>query len=82
MQNTDMARQPAGRDHRLHHDAYNFEHFRTTHLLSDLRATQQQQGIAPGAMAPDFELPRVEGERVRLSELRGRPTLLHVGSFT
>jgi len=38
--------------------------------------------LQPGALAPDFELESTEGERVRLSELRGRPVLVHFGSFT
>lgn len=82
MQNTDVIRHVTVLDSKASRDGYNFEHFRTKHLLSDLQATQEQRGIAPGAMAPDFELPRVEGERVRLSELRDKPTLLHFGSFT
>ncbi len=36
----------------------------------------------PGEVAPDFKLPRAGGGTLRLSELRGRPVLLHFGSFT
>lgn len=32
--------------------------------------------ITPGERAPDFELRDVEGERVRLSGLQGRPVVL------
>jgi len=32
--------------------------------------------ITPGQLAPDFELEDVEGNRVRLSDLRGKPVLL------
>lgn len=32
--------------------------------------------ITPGELAPDFELEDVEGNRVRLSDLRGRLVLL------
>jgi hypothetical protein len=41
-------------------------------------------GLDPGAMAPDFALPRVEGgETVRLSDFRGgRPVVLIFGSYT
>ncbi len=63
-------------------DAYNFEHFRTQHLLDDLRATMERRGIRPGALAPNFELLSIDGTRMHLSELRGKPTLLHFGSFT
>jgi hypothetical protein len=53
-------------DDKLNLDEYNFEHFRAKHLLSDARAT--------------IELPRAGGGKLRLSELRGRPALLHFGS--
>jgi hypothetical protein len=82
MQNTEVARQRVSHDGRLRRDDYNFKHFRTKHLLSDLHATIDKRGIPPGAIAPDFELPRVNGAPLRLSELRGMPTLLHFGSFT
>ena len=32
--------------------------------------------ITPGELAPDFELEDVQGNRVRLSALRGRPVVL------
>ncbi len=38
--------------------------------------------IAPGELAPDFELPQVGGGSVRLSDLRGKPTILHFGSYS
>jgi hypothetical protein len=63
-------------------EAYNYEHFRTRHLLSDAAATLQARGIPPGEPAPDFDLPQVGGGTLRLSDLRGRPTLLHFGSYT
>ena len=61
---------------------YNYEHFRPKHLLADLWKTVRGEGIRPGEDAPDFELESTEGERVRLSELRGRPVVLRFGSFT
>jgi hypothetical protein len=63
-------------------DEYNFEHFRTKHLVRDGKRTVRNHGIRPGELAPDFELPRVGGGTLRLSDLRGRPVLLHFGSFT
>jgi hypothetical protein len=47
-----------------------------------MQATREQRGILPGALTPDFELPRVDDANMRLSELRGKPTLLHFGSLT
>lgn len=63
-------------------EEYNCAHFRATHLLSDLQATFAARGIQPGEPAPDFPLPRVGGGSLRLSDLRGKPTLLHFGSFS
>jgi hypothetical protein len=61
---------------------YNFRHFRTRHLAYDAWATLAKEGIPPGEPAPDFELPRVSGGTLRLSSMRGRPLLLHFGSYT
>ncbi len=69
-------------DQKLSAEEYNFEHFRTKHLFSDVKRTIQKRGIQPGMLAPDFELPRIGGGSVRLSELRGKPVLLRFGSFT
>lgn len=32
--------------------------------------------ITPGDLAPDFELEDVQGNRVRLSDFRGKPVIL------
>lgn len=61
---------------------YNYEHFQTKHLLADLGRSMRGEGVQPGQEAPDFELESTEGERVRLSSLRGRPVVLHFGSVT
>lgn len=61
---------------------YNYEHFWLKHLLADLWRTAKGEGVQPGSEAPDFEMESTEGERVRLSELRGQPVLLHLGSAT
>ncbi len=61
---------------------YNYEHFRTKHLLKDAERILKRRGVAPGEMAPDFELPRVGGGSLRLSDLRGQPVLLHFGSLS
>ena len=82
MQETAVAQPLADQHDRLSRDDYNFEHFRTKHLRSDLQATSEKRGVSPGAMAPDFELPRAGGGSLRLRELRGKPVLLRFGSFT
>jgi hypothetical protein len=61
---------------------YNYEHFRPKHLLADLWRSARGEGVQPGAVAPDFELESTDGQRVRLSTLRGRPVFLHFGSGT
>lgn len=61
---------------------YNFEHFRLKHLVGDIQRSVSNAGIAPGELAPDFALPSTAGTVVRLSDLRGKPVLLHFGSYT
>ncbi len=61
---------------------YNYNHFRTKHYLLDAQGTMTSRGIQPGEMAPDFEMPQVGGGHLRLSELRGKPVLLHFGSYS
>lgn len=78
----DAKRQFATLDKKMSPEDYNFEHFRTKHYLLDGQGTLTGRGIKPGEMAPDFEAPRVDGGTLRLSELRGRPVLLHFGSIT
>ena len=63
-------------------DNYNFEHFRQYILRADAIRTIERHGIDAGETAPDFELPVPTGEFLRLSALRGRPVLLHFGSWT
>lgn len=60
---------------------YNYSHLTASIVLDDLRRTVSG-GPRPGDPAPDFELPATEGERVRLSALRGQPVLLLFGSVT
>jgi hypothetical protein len=63
-------------------EQYNFKHFRSTHLIADVRRTLTAEGIRPGQAAPEFELPRAGGGSLRLRDLRGKPVLLRFGSFT
>ena len=59
---------------------YNFEHFRTKHLIVDAIRTWQLSGVKPGELAPDFELRDTDGNLWRLHQKRGRPVFLHFGS--
>jgi hypothetical protein len=61
---------------------YNYEHFRTRHLMMDVAGTLRTRGVPPGEPAPEFSLIVAGGGRLRLSDLRGQPTLLHFGSYT
>ncbi len=60
----------------------NYPHYQREHQLADFVRTWRRQGIQPGQPAPDFELDAATGERIRLSDFRGRPVLLHFGSIT
>ena len=57
---------------------FNFRHFRMRHMAAELL----RAGLTPGSEAPDFELVSTDGSRVRLSDLRGEPVLLHFVSYT
>lgn len=63
-------------------DEYNFEHFRAKHLLQDGKRTVVGKGVQPGELAPDFTLPEAGGGSVQLSDLRGKPVVLHFGSYS
>jgi hypothetical protein len=63
-------------------DDFNFRHFRMRHMLAELLRTARSDGVPPGAEAPDFELESTRGDRLRLSDLRGQPVLLHLVSYT
>jgi hypothetical protein len=69
-------------DEKVGIEDYNLRHFETKYLLRDAARTIERRGIAPGDLAPDFELPRADGGTLRLSDLRGRPVLLHFGSLS
>lgn len=84
MQSNEITRrfQSLDEDKRKSLNEYNYEHFKTTVLIEDGQRTVEARGIKPGETAPDFELPQVGGGSVRLSELRGKPTILHFGSYS
>jgi hypothetical protein len=57
---------------------FNFRHFRMRHMVAELLRV----GLRPGCDAPEFELTSTDGKRVRLTDLWGRPVLLHFVSYT
>jgi len=61
---------------------YNYRHFHPKYFVREAKRTLTNRGVQPGQPAPDFELPDSAGNRVRLSNLRGRPVLLTFGSYT
>lgn len=63
-------------------DEYNFTHFGAKEWLYDAWLLFSARGVQSGELAPDFELPKVGGETLRLNALRDKPVLLHFGSFT
>jgi hypothetical protein len=67
---------------RVDPDDYNYREFHTGNFMYDVRGTLARQGLQPGDPAPDFELPSADGGSLRLSDLHGKPILLHFGSPT
>ena len=63
-------------------DDYNYAHFRFHHLAADARGTARLQGPQPGSFAPDFTLRDTNDREWSLRQHRGRPLLLHFGSYT
>lgn len=61
---------------------YNYDHFSRHAALQDVRNTYTGRGIGAGCEAPDFELEDSDGNRLRLSALRGNPVLLRFGSYS
>ena len=62
------------------HEPYNYYTFRRHMMREDMHF---RGGPAPGRSVPDFDLPTVEGGRLRLTEHRGRrPVLIEFGSIT
>jgi hypothetical protein len=62
-------------------ETYNYETF--TRSESAGKSNEFKSSLRAGGEAPDFELPTLNGDRVRLSTLRGRKhVLLEFGSIT
>lgn len=62
-------------------DAYNYESF--TRSESAGKSGEFKSSLRAGEDAPDFELPTLDGDRVRLSAFRSKKhVLLEFGSIT
>lgn len=62
-------------------ETYNYESFSRSESAG--KSNEFKNSLRAGEEAPDFEISTVEGERVRLSGLRGkRHVLLEFGSIT
>ncbi len=61
-------------------ESYNYDTFRRHMMQEDMHF---RGGPVPGQMAPEFDLPTIKGDRIRLSSFRGqRPVLIEFGSIT
>jgi hypothetical protein len=62
-------------------DDYNYSAFGRSEAVG--RSGEFKSKLRAGEEAPDFELPTPEGERIRLSQFRGKKhVLLEFGSIT
>ena len=62
-------------------DGYNYETF--TRTQGAAKSAEFKTRLRAGEEAPDFELSKVNGEKVKLSEFRGQKhVLLEFGSIT
>jgi peroxiredoxin len=62
-------------------DAYNYDSFDYASEAAELERWLRV-GPSVGQPAPDFELADLDGNSIRLSDLRGRPVVLEFGSYT
>ena len=51
-------------------------------MAAELLRTVRPHGVLTGREAPDFDLESTTDERLRLRDLRGKPVLLHLVSYT
>lgn len=79
---TEIERRFVALDEKKNAEDYNFKHFHAGILFEDGKRTFEAKGICAGEIAPDFELPKVGGGSLRLSDLRGKPVALHFGSYS
>ncbi len=60
---------------------FNYEHFSFA-LEDEELAHWLDAGPKLGELAPDFDLPDIKGQRVRLSDLRGHTVVIEFGAYT
>jgi cytochrome oxidase Cu insertion factor (SCO1/SenC/PrrC family) len=81
-----IAEQPPQSRHSIssHNDAeaYNYDRFHPRTLAKDAELVRHPEGPHLGEAAPDFVLQDTEGQEWRLSDLRGHPAVLIIGSGT
>ena len=71
----------AGDNTRNVRETYNYESFSRSESTG--QSTEFKSSLRAGEEAPDFDLPTLEGERIRLSTFRGKNhVLLEFGSIT
>ena len=63
-------------------EVYNYDRFHPRTLAEDVKLVRHPQGPHLGDPAPDFVLEDTEGRKWRLSDLRGKPVVLVIGSGT
>jgi peroxiredoxin len=62
-------------------ETYNYESFSRSESAG--KSSEFKTSLRAGEEAPDFELPTLQGDRVRLSNFRGsKHVLLEFGSIT
>jgi thiol-disulfide isomerase/thioredoxin len=61
---------------------YNYPRFRPNVLGKDVKLIRHPEGPRLGELAPDFELKDTDDKSWSLSDLRGRPVILVIGSGT
>jgi hypothetical protein len=62
-------------------ETYNYKSFSRSESAG--KSTEFKTSLRAGEEAPDFELPTLQGDRVRLSKFRGgKHVLLEFGSIT
>lgn len=61
---------------------YNYNRFEPSVLMKDAKLIRQPEGPHPGDVAPDFTLKDTAGKQWELHHLKGKPTVMVIGSGT